>query len=113
MSNTLSTLNVKHTPHHSRELNEGTQHIFLYDNGFGASVVKHQFSYGGSNDLWELAVLQYDGVGNKDEYHSWPITYNTPITDDVEGNLRDQDVQRLLTRIKRLKPIGPDALPRP
>lgn len=113
MSNTLATLNVMHTPHHSRRLNGGIQHIFLFDNNFGASVVRHEFSYGGKNDLWELAVLQYNGVGNRNEYLSWPITHDTPITSDIVGYLCDRDVQILLTRIKKLQPIGTDALPRP
>ena len=43
------------------------------DDGFGASVVRHPYSYGGAVGLWELAVLDSNGR----------LTYETPITDDV------------------------------
>jgi hypothetical protein len=80
----------------SRELNGGIQYLAFYPNGFGASIIKHGFSYGGKNGLWELAVVK----GDKDE---WDLCYSTRITNDVIGYLTDDDVNKLLNRIKRLK----------
>ena len=36
----------------------GIQRIYKFDNGYGASVVKHKYSYGGDKGLWELAVIE-------------------------------------------------------
>ena len=63
-----------------------------FDNGYGASVVKHEFSYGGKDGLYELAVLGNDGQ----------ITYDTPITNDVIGYLREQDVTDVMEKIQQL-----------
>ena len=65
--------------------------IFKFDNGLGASVVRHKDSY----DI-ELAVLEFDAIGN------WTLTYDTPITDDVLGYLSFQDVDNHLQDIKSL-----------
>lgn len=73
----------------------GIQYVFKFDNGYGASVVKGFSTYGAADDLWELAVLHFDG----DE---WSITYNTPITDDVIGYLTDEEVGEYLEQIKNL-----------
>jgi len=63
-----------------------------FENGYGASVVKSEFSYGGKDGLYELAVL------DKDE----EIIYNTPVTSDVEGYLTPEDVTKLLIQIQEL-----------
>ena len=79
-----------------RELDGGTQYIFRFKNGYGASVVKTRYSYGHAHDLWELAVIRfYDG-------DRWRLNYDTPVTDDVEGCLEDKDVRNLLKRIMEL-----------
>lgn len=63
-----------------------------FDNGYGASVVKHEFSYGGDKGLYELAVLDKDGE----------LTYDTPITNDVIGYLREIDVTDVMEKIQKL-----------
>ena len=62
-----------------------------FDNGYGASVVKSTFSYGGNQDLYELAVIKDDA-----------ICYDTPITDDVLGYLTEDDVTKYLRQIQNL-----------
>jgi hypothetical protein len=62
-----------------------------FDNGYEVSVVKSQYSYGGDKGLYELAVFK-DGE----------ITYATPITDDVIGYLRPEDVTEVMTKIQQL-----------
>ena len=76
----------------TRCINGGTQDIYRFDNGYGASVVNHSFSYG-----TELAVIQFHG---KDIEFS--LVYSTPITDDVIGNLTDDEVEEVLQQIKDL-----------
>lgn len=77
--------------------NDSYSHRFRFENDFGASVVKHYGSYGYEDDLFELAVLDYinDDFGR--------LCYTTTITDDVEGYLSNEDVLKLLNRIKKIK----------
>lgn len=79
-----------------KPLFDGVQYLFRFPNNYGASIVKHLGSYGSSRDLWELAVIYFDG----DE---WDLAYDTEITGNVEGYLTDQDVIELLRRIQALK----------
>ena len=62
-----------------------------FDNGYEVSVVKSPYTYGGDNGLYELAVFK-DGE----------ITYATPITDDVIGYLRPEDVTEVMAKIQQL-----------
>lgn len=72
----------------------GEQFIATFTNGFGASVVSNVYSYGGTEGLWELGVLDHDGA----------LTYATPVTDDVLGYLSETDVLGYLKEIGDLNP---------
>ena len=63
-----------------------------FDNGYGVSVVKGPYTYGGSNGLYELAVLNSEGE----------ISYNTDITDDVIGHRTENEVSEVLEKIQSL-----------
>jgi len=78
---------VKH-PNHI----EGVQARITFENGYGASVVKSEYTYGGKDGLYELAVLDSDGN----------LTYATSVTDDVIGYLRPEDVTDVMTKIQQL-----------
>jgi hypothetical protein len=80
----------------TREVNGGVQKIYRYKNNYGASVVRHSFSYGNKEGLWKLAVIKW----NDDD--TWDICYDTPITDDVLGYLTENAVKRYLKQIKKL-----------
>jgi hypothetical protein len=80
-----------------RTLNNGVQRLYRFNNGYGASVVQHSFSYGADRGLWELAVVLYDDVGK------WKVVYDTEITDDVIGYLAESEIELLLVRINNLK----------
>ena len=74
----------------------GVQHIYKFPNNYGASVIKTDYSYGGKNGLWELAVYDFsiDKTGE--------ITYHTPITQDVIGHLSWVNVEKILEEIFKL-----------
>lgn len=81
-----------------RSLHGGVQRLYRFDNGWGASVIRHSSSYGSDRGLWELAVIRYSDDSNK-----FVLDYTTPITDDVVGHLTDADVEKLLVQIDELK----------
>ena len=64
----------------------------MFDNGYGASVIIGPHTYGGEDGLYELGVLGKDKK----------LTYDTPVTDDVEGYLSEDDVTRLMEQIQKL-----------
>ena len=70
-----------------REELGGLQKIFEFPNGYGASVVVHEFSYG-----LELALLDKD--------HN--IIQHPEITNDVAGFLNVDSCNDLLEKIARL-----------
>ena len=76
---------------------DGVQAIAEFPTGFGASVIKSDFSHGGKSGLFELAVLDND-TGN--------INSTTDITDDVIGWQDEDDIDRVLTAISKLNEDG-------
>jgi len=64
----------------------------IFENGYGVSVVKGPFTYGGGEGLYELAVLGKDGQ----------LCYDTPITDDTLGYLTQQKVTDIMKQVQEL-----------
>lgn len=76
-------------------LHDGFKTRITFSNGYGASVVSHEYSYGGEVGLLEVAVLDNNGE----------ITYTTPIASDVIGYLTGEETAEILNRISELPPI--------
>ena len=93
----------------------------MIKNGFGASVVQFEMptlpslnktmlglcaenssfgSYTNNWDEWELAVIKFDDLNDSKVFD---IVYDTGITEDVIGHLKEKDVIKLLEEIKKLK----------
>ena len=64
-----------------------------FENGYAASIISRPGSYGGSNGLFEVAVL-----------HDGEIVYDTPVTNDVIGHLDFAGVAATLKDIEELPP---------
>lgn len=80
----------------------GIQKIYKFENGYGASVVKHHHSYGNKQDLWEMALLTF-GYSDDDEL-LWKITYRDWFAHgDVAGYLDDQEVLEHLKWIQSIQ----------
>lgn len=90
--NNFNTVVFKELKFHPHPMGIGNQCIVQFTNGYGASIVKGEHTYGGRDGLYELAVFGKDGH----------ISYDTPITEDVLGYLTEQDVEKTLTDIKNL-----------
>jgi hypothetical protein len=68
------------------------QKVYSFGNGYGASVVCNDMTYGGKNGLFEVAVLDLSGK----------IVYDTPVTSDVVGFLDFAGVADVLRQIQNL-----------
>jgi hypothetical protein len=73
----------------------GIRASIMFENGYGASIVKSNYSYGGKMGLYELAVIDSDG----------DVVYNTPVADGVIGYLREEDVTVGMERIQLLQSV--------
>lgn len=73
----------------------GAHHtVWRFPNGYGASLIcGGAYAYGGL----EMAVVQF--TGDSDDFH---IVYDTGITNDVIGHLRDDEVEVYLRKVKDL-----------
>lgn len=67
----------------------------FYENGYGISIICNEYSYGGREGLYEIAVLK----GDEEDYN---ICYDTPITSDVIGYLSSTEVKEIIEKIKSL-----------
>src|SRR6056300_2055672 len=67
--------------------------IVEFENGYGASIISHDSSYGGDHGLFEVAVL-----------HDDIIVYDTPVTHDTIGWLDFAGVAAILKDIEQLPP---------
>jgi len=76
-------------------IHNGVGYVYEFENGYGASVVSHDVSYGGDRGLYEIAVLDSKG----------DLCYSTPITDDVVGYAGKTTVYETLDRIKSLRVV--------
>lgn len=77
---------TKGSPYH------GEQFLVRYPNGYGASIIKSQYSYG-----VELAVIGWDGK-------NFELVYDTPVTEDVIGYETPESLLEHLTEIRALPP---------
>ena len=64
---------------------------YHFPNGYGASVIRGKYTYGGEEGLFELAVLRGDS-----------LCYDSGITEDVIGHLTPKEVAQLLKQIRAL-----------
>ena len=72
----------------------GIHYIFRFPNNYGASVVKGKYTYGGDEDLWEMALLYFHNESN-----DYELTYEKDFEDDVKGYLAEYQVNELLRKI--------------
>ena len=102
---------IMHTPYKNQghPVGSGTQKLYRFQNGYGASVVQFMIgsfegSYGAENGLWELAVVVFESPDSE----RFKLSYETPITDDVLGRLTEYEVENVLNQIEAL-PTKTDA----
>ena len=84
----------KFTPIETKTVHGGIQHVFKFDKGYGASVIRHEGSYGYQSGLWEIAPWDSDQLFIGEHLLDW--------YDDVKGHLPWDEVEEILERIKTL-----------
>jgi hypothetical protein len=73
----------------------GFSRIIQFENGYGFSIISNRFSYGGSQGLFEVALLCENGA----------IMYDKSIGfGDVVGHLDFDDVALLIKAVSALPP---------
>ena len=77
-----------------------TQRLYKFDNGYGASLVRHPGSLGFESNLYEVAVIRWV------EPDAWKLCFTSPITDDVIGNLDEDHVMAVLESIEAMEVEG-------
>ena len=81
---------------------DGVQKLYYASNGYGASVVRHSFSYGHEKNLWEFAVIKWLTDPTKNDEAKFRLVYDTPITDNVIGFLTKEHISEILKQIEEL-----------
>jgi len=71
------------------------QKIYSFPNGYGASVIKGKYTYGGPEGKWEIAPWTNDE-------HEFIGLSLLGWYDDVKGRLNDPEVDAVLKQIERL-----------
>lgn len=81
----------------------GSQRIYRFPNGYGASVLDGPMFYTDGGTKLEVAVLHFaEGAGDDEG----GIDYTTPLTDDVLAQVPQNDLAETLVRIASL-PVKP------
>lgn len=91
--------NFKQYIHSSDRDSSSNRLRFKFPNGFGASVIRGEHSYGGNEGLFELGVLIFD------ENDRFGLHYSNPVAKgDVVGYLTIEKVSTLLLEIMNFIP---------
>ena len=70
----------------------GINSRIMFPNGYGVSVIRNEYSYGGKGGLYELAVLDNEGS----------LNYNTFVTSDVLGYLTPEEVTEHMIEVQSI-----------
>ena len=94
----LLTLSAENWLYYDEELSTCTldrlHYIFKFGNNYGASVVKSPYTYGGNDDLWEMALIKF-----RDD-KKYDLAYEEDFETDVIGWLSDEDIDKYLSLIR-------------
>ena len=90
----VDSLSASLWSHELIERNDGVQLLLEFLNGYSASILRTDHSYGGPAGLYEIAVVR-----------GGDVVYDTPITDDVIGYLDQIGVIDTALAISKLEAV--------
>ena len=80
---------------------EGVHGVVRFRNGYGLSIVRDSYSYGGDKGLYELALLKIGTLKGASQENDWDIVYNEELGySDVRGWMSEEDVESELKKIE-------------
>ena len=95
------------TEYEVRDLNGGVQVMIRFANGFGASIVRHAYSYGFDRGLWEAAPVKFTAPGlGPWEFVGQSMDLPGFEHDDVRGWMDETDIDEFLGMVKSLTQTG-------
>lgn len=97
--NILDELQSKIVKFNEGILNGGPHYVIAFNNGYGASIIQNQFSYGGKEELMEIALLEILDI--VDDNIIYNLIYDKNLFTDVIGWLEDNDIIECLKYISR------------
>ena len=62
---------------------------YEFPNGYGISIIRHEYTYGASEGLWEAALLKDDTISYRDDI----------FDNSVEGHLTVKDIKERIEQI--------------
>jgi len=77
-----------------------------FKNGYGASVVCRSMSYGGKKGMWEVGLLNGDNLATVNSEKNVKLCPEFK-TSEVNGWLKLENVENLLSRISKLESKRP------
>lgn len=83
----------------TRSLHGGEQAYFMFSNKLAVSVVRHEFSYGTEEGLWEAAVIKYGRLMN---IKKLGIEGYEDVDDSVIGYMTEEMVEDFLDKVKKI-----------
>lgn len=73
-----------------------------FENGYGASIVCRSMSYGGAKGMWEVGLLKGDDLATLNSEKNVKLCPEFK-TSEVDGWLKLENVESLLSRISKLE----------
>ena len=80
-------------------LNGGPHYVIVFKNGYGASIIQNPYSYGGEQELMEIALLEILYI--VDDNIEYRLIYDKNRFTDVIGWLDDNEIIDCLKYIAR------------
>lgn len=83
-----------------RKILGGVKYLISFENGYCASIIRHHFSYGGTDGLWEMLLykkgMQLDTIGYLTDDK---VNRILDIIESVSMNSEDESIKKLDNRI--------------
>ncbi len=88
-----------------RKLNNGPHIVVAFKNGYGASIISNEYSYGGKDGLIEVALIEFNRFDATLKDYILRYDKNRFKDDQVIGWLNEEELDDILGYISRKKAL--------